>query len=240
MKKTNIIGSNFKRVFAALLDISIVLLSTMLVFTYIAEPIVSSTTNIKEVREEYYSKAVEYKVMVWNEQLGTYVDNNEATKIEIDSFKKDERVIQLESQIARISLVQLSSSFFIATIIFYFVLPLVTKNGKTIGKIAMNLRVISLTNDELNKKQLIIRQSSFVVIELILGLLTYGMLPLISLAMVMFSEKGLSIHDYLAKTKIIIKEKEEIIDEEDDEYYKQIIEEEQPRDLRVRRNENDK
>ena len=150
MKKTNIIGSNFKRVFAALLDISIVLLSTMLVFTYIAEPIVASTTNIKEVREEYYSKAVEYKVMVWNEQLGTYVDNNEATKIEIDSFKQDERVIQLESQIARVSLVQLSSSFFIATIIFYFVLPLVIKNGKTIGKIAMNLRVISLTNDELN------------------------------------------------------------------------------------------
>ena len=92
----------------------------------------------------------------------------------------------------------------------------------------------------INKKQLIIRQVSFIGIELILGLFTYGMLPLISLAMIMFSEKGLSIHDYLSKTKVMGKIKEEIVNEEDDEYYKLILEEEPPRDLRVRRNENDK
>ena len=70
------------------------------------------------------------------------------------------------------------------------------------------------------------------------GLITYGIIPLISLILVMISKK--SLHDYLPKTHVhrIKNSASDIVREEDDEYYKMIAKE-QGRDLRVGGRKND-
>ena len=81
-----------RRVIAKLFDISILLFALMTVYSYIAEPIISSTTNIKEVRKEYYDLGVENNIFIWNEELNTYRENDKISQEEKDLFYNNERV----------------------------------------------------------------------------------------------------------------------------------------------------
>ena len=75
MKNKNSILFAFKRVIAALMDVSIFLIATMFIVLLVGEPIVEHTTDIVKIREEYSSLAEEYQVRIWNEEMGMYVDN---------------------------------------------------------------------------------------------------------------------------------------------------------------------
>lgn len=230
-----------KRTISALIDISLLLITTMFLVIYIAEPIAEKAIGISAIREEYSNLCVEYNIKYWDESQKMYLDNLEATDEEKAAFDNDERVNVLEQKIASTMMVEIVSSISVGALLFYIVIPLVSKRGNTLGKKALGLAVINRDGNKLTKLQLGIRGVGFIVIELIIGLMTYGLAPLISLAMVMFGKNGISLHDYLAGTTVSNKSVTEldIVNEEDDEYYKKIAEEE-ARDLRVGGKKNDK
>lgn len=231
-----------RRIVASLLDVTLTFIASLFIYFIIVAPISEKTTNILVLQEKYNEKYEEYGIKIWNELENRYIDNKDAKEEDIKAFKEDKEVIELENKIATISNIETISSITLSLAIFYIVLPLISKNGKTIGKKALGLKIESLNNEPLKKTQVIIRGLSFVIIEFSLGLLTYGIIPLISLCLVIFSKKEISIHDRFSKTNVTlvpIYKKESIVKEEDDEYYDQIALEER-RDLRVGGRKNDK
>ena len=227
-----------RRVIAKLFDISILLFALMTVYSYIAEPIISSTTNIKEVRKEYYDLGVENNIFIWNEELNTYRENDKISQEEKDLFYNNERVALLEEKMARTTMGGLIFSSLFSAAILFCVVPLVNKDGKTLGKFALGMKVVNQDGEAPSKLQIIIRESFIIFVELVLGFYTYFLIPLVSLGLILFTKNELSLHDLVAKTDVVpTKIKYEVVKEEDDEYYK-TIQEEGGRDLTVGGNEN--
>ncbi len=227
-------GTIVKRVIASLIDISFFLIVTMVLFSYICNPLANKIANLNEKQVEYYEIGEDYNVFLWDEKLQSYVTNKEATAEENKSFLEDEKIVVLEKEISKIILVELIVSSTVSAITLYLLIPLLNKRNKTIGKYVLGFKIVDYEGNAPKKLQIALREVSFIVIELFMGILTYGVTPLISLALVMFNDNGLAIHDYISKTKVVRNEEvvEEVINEEEDEYYKSLMEEE-PRDLRV-------
>lgn len=240
MKNKNIVLFAFKRVVAALMDVSLFLIITMFSVLLIAEPIVEHTTNILEIREEYTALAEQYNIKVWNEELGMYVDNPNLTEIELTEFNNNPRVKELEEENASIVMMEVMIALTIGSAIVYILIPVLMKNNHSLGKKIMNLKVISTKGEELKKYQLAIRGVSYIVIELSIGLLTYGVVPILSLLLSLFTKRNQTIHDLISSTKVVKYSagKEDIVSEEDDEYYKMIAKE-NARDLTIGGKKND-
>ena len=230
-----------KRLIASLLDVTLVFIASLFIFFMAVGPISEKTTGILELQEKLELKYEEYGIKIWNELEKKYEDNENVTKEDLELFNKDNEVIELTRKIDNISFGETAISMTLSISIFYILLPLISKNGKTIGKKALGIKVISQNREPLKKSQIAIREISFAIIEFSGGIITYGIIPLISLGLVIFSKNKTSIHDRIAKTDVDIVPigKKHIVNEEDDEYYNQIALEE-ARDLRVGGRKNDK
>jgi len=98
-------------------------------------------------------------------------------------------------------------------VLFYFVIPIVTKNGQTLGKITMNIAVINKNGYAIKKRQTIYRFLVFAV-EITLSLFILGTFNLTSLATLgvgvvilliatLISKEYRSPHDYAAMTMCV-------------------------------------
>ena len=95
-------------------------------------------------------------------------------------------------------------SFVLGGAIVYFVVPLILKNGRTFSKKLLQLQVVSINEDyHLRPVKLVCRSLILLFIEMILGILTFGILPLVSFISVIMSKKSLSLHDFIVGTVVI-------------------------------------
>jgi len=85
-----------------------------------------------------------------------------------------------------------------ASIPFFLLIPLFSKNGKTIGKHIFHIAVLSKDGYELKKWKLLIRWLVYIVIEVLLGFVSCGASFLISYTMFLFAKNHRSIHDFAA------------------------------------------
>ena len=99
------------------------------------------------------------------------------------------------------------TAIFIVSILAYFVMPLIFKNGKTIGKLVMGIGLVNKLGYDVSIPQLIMR--FFFPMVVTIGLLIIGgtafaigmgLFVLISYALVIFTKEHKAIHDYLAGT----------------------------------------
>lgn len=91
------------------------------------------------------------------------------------------------------------------SLIFDLIIPLLMPNGETIGKKIMHLGLVSKDGYELKKYFLIPRFLSYIFIEYILGIITFGGTFLISYTMFLFVKKRRCIHDFLSNSVVIDK-----------------------------------
>ena len=100
----------------------------------------------------------------------------------------------------------------IAFIVFYLIVPLIDKQGRTLGKIAFKLRIISLAsiNAKPSKLQILFRQLITILFEYILTISTIGMfgipLPIaliVTIILVIFTKYNQSLHDLCASTFLV-------------------------------------
>lgn len=95
-------------------------------------------------------------------------------------------------------------SFVLGGAIVYFVVPLILKNGQTFSKKLLQLQVVSINEDyHLRPVKLVCRSLILLFIEMILGILTFGILPLVSFISVIMSKKSLSLHDLIVGTVVV-------------------------------------
>ena len=95
-------------------------------------------------------------------------------------------------------------TFLITSLIFYFFIPLFSKNNRsTLGMKIFKLGLISNSNYSLTTKEFVFRFFFFFIIEYILGFLSFFIIPLISLSYMLLSKNGVPFHDLLLNCKMI-------------------------------------
>ena len=223
-----------KRIFAAIIDIGIIFMASMMMVIYIGEPIAEVTINISEVRKEYEQKCLEYEIHYYNEETKQYLENPDVTEEQMIAFNNDERVKELSQIQSGAAVIELYGSASLASIIFYVIIPLTNNRGSTLGKKFMTLAVVDDKKEYVSKKKRVIRGISYFLINIIGGMISNGLFIMGSLVVSIVNKDGKSIHDLIAKTNIIaLNSKYDIVSEEDDEYYKRIAKE-NARDLTVK------
>ena len=224
----------FKRIFAAFVDMGIVVMASLMLTIYIAEPLAEITINISEIRKEYEQKCVEYEIKYYDEEKKQYLDNINVTEEQLNNFNEDERVKELVQIQNTTTFFELYGTATLASIIFYIVIPLTNNRGSTLGKKFMTLAVVDDKKEYVSKKKRIIRGTSYFLINIIGGMISNGLFIIGSLVVSIINKDGKSIHDLIAKTNVIsLNSKYDIVSEEDDEYYKRIAKE-NARDLTVK------
>lgn len=224
----------FKRIFAAFVDMGIVVMASLMLTIYIAEPLAEITINISEIRKEYEQKCVEYEIKYYDEEKKQYLDNINVTEEQLNNFNEDERVKELSQIQSGAAVIELYGSASLASIIFYVIIPLTNNRGSTLGKKFMTLAVVDDKKEYVSKKKRVIRGISYFLINIIGGMISNGLFIMGSLVVSIVNKDGKSIHDLIAKTNVIsLKNKYDIVSEEDDEYYKRIAKE-NARDLTVK------
>lgn len=102
------------------------------------------------------------------------------------------------------------TAILIVSILAYFVMPLILKNGKTVGKLIMGIGLVNKLGYDVAIPQLILR--FFFPLVVVIGLLILGgsafaigmgLFVLVSYTMVIFTKEHKAIHDFLAGTVAI-------------------------------------
>lgn len=107
-------------------------------------------------------------------------------------------------------------SFSLSALIFYFIIPILTKNGQTLGKLTFHIGLVNKLGYQYKKIQLIPRffftvlllvtayiVSQFFVYSLFIFLAAATILLLVSYCIAVFTSEHKAIHDYFAGTTVI-------------------------------------
>lgn len=112
----------------------------------------------------------------------------------------------------------------LSVLIFYFTIPMLLGNGRTLGKLAVGLLVVNQHGYQIKSLQLIIRAVSAAFIALLLLVVPNGAFIFVALAalfisltLVVFTKNSRSMHCFLSQSKVI-KAKEAIVFKDEQQY----------------------
>ncbi len=158
---------------------------------------------------------------------GKIIEKKDAKEEDLKEFYSDELnkanlVIanreDYKKLIKEINFIDTCNTFFtllIICLIYFFILPLFNKNKVTIGNLILKLKLVSESNNKIGIIQLFMRFLAIFAIEILPSLTFYGATIIISLALMFFTNKSKTIHDYFALTYLEIDDhKKEQLNEE--------------------------
>lgn len=116
------------------------------------------------------------------------------------------------------AIVMIIPVLFGVSFIFYFIIPICSKNGETIGKYILGLGVLSANGYVLKKYYHIPRYFGFFILEMAGGICSFGGLFLVSYLMFCFTKKRRCIHDFIGNCVVIDKKASVWFYDKDQEY----------------------
>lgn len=174
---------------------------------YIKYDNVENYNNLKETTySEYFTfdinlgKYIEAKTEQEMAQVYLNIMSTECEKI----LSQNDNYQNAKAIVASYEVTNYLISFVLGGAIVYFVVPLILQNGRTFSKKLLQLQVVSINEDyHLRPVKLVCRSLILLFIEMILGILTFGILPLVSFISVIMSKKSLSLHDFIVGTVVV-------------------------------------
>ena len=125
--------------------------------------------------------------------------NNAINKVLI----KDEVISKTTNEIMKNNMMSLIMSFIISMTIFFLVIPLISKNGSTLGKYMFKIGVVDLKTKEIAYKGQTALRFIIILFEVLLSLMTYGGVILISFGFTIFTKNNSTLHDLACKTTLV-------------------------------------
>ena len=169
----------------------------------------TSESNIKDFKIENgnytyvledTSKDAEYKTVLF--VLDCYLEaaNSVTYSPEVSRLNEENNALMLNTLSLLIPVIVGFS------LIFDLIIPLFNEGGQSIGKMIFKLEIITKDGYVLNKWRLIVRWISYLILDLLLGFVTFFGAFLISYTMMVFNKRGMVIHDYISGTRVVDKE----------------------------------
>ena len=143
------------------------------------------------------------------EDLKNYYFDQYQKVFESEKFKnyKDGYIYNLGDELNTIDIIKAYSSYFVSLVIFYLLIPMLSKKRQTLGKRILNLEVIDVkTEQNASKMQILIRFAAITLIEFFLSMILSGLLYLpllVSIIMMVITLNQSTIHDYISGTRVI-------------------------------------
>lgn len=212
MRKESMIG---RRLYALVLDTILLFIICFICDSVATIPIMNSLTNIQEVSsiyednsKEYEKIQDEYKIYVYEDGKRVYNDNvSESVKKE---FLNDSRILKLneallegQQYILKNFIIRLCLTILLGSIIVYIIIPLILRNGRTIGKLFAKLYVINDNKSYCKWYKIILRYLVYIIFNVYLALISLGIIPLISLLIAINHKENKSITDIICKTLVV-------------------------------------
>lgn len=170
----------------------------------------SEKSNIKSFSIDYNNnKKISLELMDKEKEEITIVYFLNAFESACNSVITSSKIIKINDANAKImgnALIYLIPIVYGVGAIFYLLIPMLSKTGETIGKYIFKLGVLSKNGYTLAKPWFILRYLSFISLDCVLGILSFGGIFLISYTMFVFTKKRRSLHDYLSNSVVIDKE----------------------------------
>lgn len=118
-------------------------------------------------------------------------------------LQKSELFFEPYQYVTKVQNYSMFASIALSALIVYLLPALITKNGKTIGKMVFKLAITNSEGFAVKKSQIIVRFLAFAVINIFLGRATYMFTTMISFMVMIFSKRNSALHDYCAVTKVV-------------------------------------
>lgn len=171
----------------------------------------NSTSNIKDL---YLDEADnKYKISFFDSKDANAIKltsdtlNNILVEINnsISSNKNISNLLHQNDMIMVYSVLYLIPVTFGVSIILYLIIPLLAPTGETIGKFIFGLGVLSEDGYSLKRIYLIPRFLGFYLVDFLLGIVSFGVVFVISYMMFCFTKKRRAVEDYFGKSVVIDK-----------------------------------
>ena len=151
----------------------------------------------------------EYEIYIYDED-GKRLYNEKLTEETKTAFESDERVVKIREEIepyaknvVTYATIEYAIALFLSSFIALFVIPLIAKEGRTLGKFLLKVAVRNADDSDIRWHKLLLRWFVQLVLEIVIGLVTLLAIPLISLVCTTFTKDNKSLVDLICKTKVI-------------------------------------
>ena len=201
---------------------------------------------------DFYTKQLSTYSQQYAQEYGIQMDiteeeynalsQEEKTKYESanEAFSKDPNVIQLNQTIVKLTLIIIGVGLLLAHLIWYFGIPLLFKNGQTLGKKIFGIAVIRTNGVKASNPVLFIRaiigqyaiETMFPIFLLtigVVGVVVIVMLLILQIAMIAVTQTRSAIHDLLTDTvvvdfssQLIFETEEELVRFKEEEHLKKV------------------
>lgn len=219
-------ASILKRVSAFLLDI--ILISVLATgFAWLISIIVNYDARSDKLNESYnaYYEAYGIDSELKEEEYNAMTDEEKAAydqklKAMEEAMQQDKELQKQFSQVVSLTLLMVSLGIFFAYIILEFVVPLILKNGQTLGKKVFSLAVMRVDGVKVTPFMMFVRTLlgkytvetmipvAIIVLILfgsggIIGITVLGMLTILQIGLFVGTHNHTPIHDLFAQTVVV-------------------------------------
>ena len=226
-------ASALKRLSALILDF-ILLLVFATGAAYASSLIFDIDTHQENLQNkyEYYETTYNVSFDLTQEDFENMSEEEYNHYLEVEEMiNNDEEFIKEYQLVINLTLVILFVGFLIGTLIVEFVVPIIFKNGQTIGKKVFSLVVVKNNSVKISNIQLFVRTifGKFIIETIIptyfITMAMYGImgiigpvlviaLAILQIALIIFTKNNTPIHDIIAYTCVADKETQMIFDDE--------------------------
>ncbi len=181
--------------------------------------------NYTKIKAEHVENVEEKDRLFYLDEQGKYLPVEEKLKseemktwLQVNVDKAiNEILVNTEEWVAKATAVsehlirQLAVTMIIVSLVFYLVFPLIFK-GPTIGKKLMGIKLYNFKKKNITPSptQLLLRYFFFVLLELLVGVYTLGLVPIISFCVGAATKKGQAFHDFISKTSVCDYQEEKV------------------------------
>lgn len=211
-KKEPMIG---RRLISMMIDFLLLSIITFFFFGLIVHPLTTKVTNYNEVVATYQQLDKDYSAI--QDEYGIYyydennkrVENTNVSEEIKQQFLNDERIVTLkddiiasQQDILKFAIGEVSSSVFLGSLVVFIILPLCLRKGRTLGKMTMKLFVVDTKYNYIKWYVLIPRQLLYIILNIYLGIITLGIMPLVNLVVAILTRENQTIYDLICHSCI--------------------------------------
>ncbi len=215
--------ANFwKRISAYLLDFILAVILTV-GFGAVLSAVVNYNSHLDRYSEiqQFYVEKYDLDLELTDEEYDKLTDEQKQPYLDADkALREDPEANKEMVLIMQLSLVIISVSLLLSNVVIHVVVPLLLKNGQTLGKKVFGLAVVRSNSVKMSKPVLIIRavlglytiETMFPIMLALMilfgllgdvGTITIGLFFVLQTCVIAFTQNRSSIHDLLSDTVVV-------------------------------------
>lgn len=205
-----------RRLFSMMIDTLLLIVITFFMFGLVVHPITCSITSYNQLESNYRIDSKEYNDIqdeygiFYYDENNKRIENKDISEEVKEKFLNDERIISLsakiiaeQEQILRYFILEALCGITISSLLVFLAVPLCLRKGRTLGKFILKLYVVNYDFHYVRWYSLLLRQVLYTIINVLLGIISFGIVPLVCLLVSILTSKNQTPYDLIAHTYVI-------------------------------------